>query len=598
MPALTIERDLDRLLAESRGAGRYQDLAIHLRRLTLAAAAPPPAGERLRSADGTEWIAGPRADDGLQPVSTERPGHSARYKDGVALTWAGGHATLRAEPILRAGGRWDKLQRDWQRGPDGGRAPALGPVLLDLRESQIEAACWFAERLRAFRDRLPHPQAVGELFDDRRGGKTWLGIILLLCACIDVPSLDGGPLITWAVSLSHASRDELDQYLKAALPGSWYSYREQPKRIFTFAHGAQLLHKTTDDPESLRVGRVDFAFLNEAANMPYEAYQIALRATQDKGGCVLVATNRPRRTKGNWVTRLWQGAAKDEADGLSPAVKRLRCDPRLNSAISGAAKGPIERALRYAADEDEKLDEGLILEVGDFMYAPPFDEARHVRPLPEVGAPDITRLFTKKLTGRDYDFLLGADFQQQMAAAAFKVFGTPEEFRLWAVADWFIEERGDEDDLLDQIEADPRFTPESAYVIGDASGQWQKGDHRPGPVSFRYFRDRGWGIEGPQKKKSQKGLHSSNPRPVETSVARVHGLLSEDRLLVAPSAKRLPLALRKCAARKARYGNLLPAGIHAHLTDCVRYVVWWLLAGQKLVQTGPGRIWTATRGRM
>ena len=161
------------------------------------------------------------------------------------------------------------------------RLPATSPVIVDLVESQIEAAHWFAGRLAALRDRKPHPHAVGELFSDRRAGKTFVCLLFILLACIDIPTIDGQPLVAWLVSLQHNVREELDAIIKSVLPSNYYTFRELPKRMFRFANGATLLHKTIDDADgALKAGRVDIALLNEGANLPFIAYRNVLRATR------------------------------------------------------------------------------------------------------------------------------------------------------------------------------------------------------------------------------------------------------------------------------------------------------------------------------
>lgn len=576
MPKLSLNTKLDRLLAESHESTRYVDSALQLRRLTLSTHVP--AGTKLQTLDGVVFTAGEVADDGKQPVHSEVVGKSATVDAGcklVGLVGDGIKTTLEAETICTSGGVWDTQRREFRRDANNQIVAASRPVRVDLMESQIEAGRWLAERVAAFRDQRPHPQAVAELFSDRRAGKTFVGVLGVLLVAF-TPVTGSLPLVSWFVSTSHAARDELDRIVKAILPPHLYTYRELPKREFVLLSGAKILHKTTDDVESLRVGYVDIALLNEAANMPRDAYSIVLRATQDHAGFLVLTTNTPKRSKGAWVVHLAEGAAQDEREGRIPAVKVLRLDPKQNAAISQGAKSTIDRALLYTVEEDE-LDEGVILEADAKLLAPPFDPLKHVRA--PFGLVDVTATFLSRITGRPFQYLAGADFQQQCAAVVFKIYAPDAEsldrFVFVAVASYFLRGGGDEDDLIDCLEAD-NYTSTNTHVIGDCSGQWQKGDHGYGPVSFETFKRRGYSIVGPTTKKSPKGQYSKNP-DVEASVGRLRTFIADDRLLVSPSerTKALETAIFKCEARVDVYANLHPKGIHAHLIDATRYPQWW-----------------------
>lgn len=586
MPRLSLDAELDRLLQESQDATRYRDVAMVLRRLTLSR--PVKEGARLTDETGRVWIAGEVGDDGVQPVATEIVGASASATAGLRLQGGGFDTELVAEVIVSAGGCWDCQCKTWRLDKNGERMPASRPVVVDLMESQIETARWAKERIAAFRLRRPHPQAVAELFSDRRAGKTFLGVLIVLLVAIDCPAVDGElPLVAWLVSVSHQAREELDRIIQAILPPDYYVFRELPKRMFRLANGSTILHKTTDDVESLRAGYVDVALLNESANMPFDAYRLVLRATQDRNGFLCLTTNTPKRSRGSWVTRVADGAAADIRDGREPAVKVLRPDPKKNAAVSQGAKGTIDRALRYGLeDENESLDEGLILESDAKCYSPPWDDAQHLRPLPQVGLVDVTGEITKRLHGRAYNYIIGADWQQQSASVAFKVFasgGDLANFTLYAVRDWFLSSGGDEDDVLDAIEASG-LTAQECLTVGDASGAFQRGDHGYGPVSFVTLRRRGWEVVPPAEKKTATARFAKNP-PVEACVGRFRELIQNGRFYVVTgeATTAVAKALRKCDATIDRYGNLRPKGIHAHLTDCCRYVGWWLRARSEVL---------------
>jgi len=312
---------------------RYREIAMRLRYLTLSR--PVAHRASLRDDEGREWIAGEVGDDGKQPVSTAQIGASATVPAGTILRTESGDAVeLCVEVVGEAGGVWDTQRKDWRLHPDGTRYAALSPVTVDLTPAQIVAGRWLAKRVRAFRDREKHHQNTLELFSDRRAGKTFLGVLGVLMMAIDCPKVDSLPLVAWMVSTQHSSRDEIDRIIKAVLPSELYTFRELPKRQYTLANGAIIAHKTIDDVEGqLRSGYVDICLLNEAALMPFDAYRLTLRGTQDRGGFVVLTTNKPKRTRGAWVVKLANGAEEDARLGKPSSIELVKLDPKLNTAI-------------------------------------------------------------------------------------------------------------------------------------------------------------------------------------------------------------------------------------------------------------------------
>lgn len=589
MTRLSLDAELDRLLAESAEGTRFRDCQIVLRRLTLSR--PVKDGAELVDEAGRLWKAGEVGDDGVQPVATVSVGASTKAPAGTLLRCGDDVVELRAEVICSAGGCWDLRRGDWRLDAEGRRVAATTPVVVDLMESQVEAGRWAAGRVAAFREQRPHPQSTCQLFSDRRAGKTFLGVLILLLVAFDAPRVAKKPLVTWLVSTQHSSRDELDREIKAILPGSGktfdggglYVYRELPKHEFRLLNGATLQHKTIDDIEaSLRAGTVDAALLNEAALMHFDAYRNVLRGTQDHNGVVVLTNNTPRRTRGNWVTRLADGAARDVREGRTPAVAVFRPDPRKNAAVSQKAKGPIDTALRYCLDEGESLDEGVILEADAKCYAPPFSLEEHVKPLPLFGLVDVTSELLGRVAGRRAEFLVGQDFQRQCAGVAMKIMAPsarPEswkDFRLVAVASWFFTGGGDEHDLLDAMEADG-YSAGRVFIVGDGSGASQNGRHAYGSPSFVTIKSRGFEIVGPTEPRSENALHGRNP-DVEQSVARTRKFIADGRLIIVAneSTKMLAKAFARCDASVRKNGNLRPSGFWSHLTDCIRYPLHFL----------------------
>ncbi len=573
--------------------GRYVDMGLRVRRLTLATDdnKRPEPGPCV-SADGQEWrIPGASCDDKV-PIST-RPIQAARkYETGTEIFRDGKRlGVLVVEDIATGGGVWDSLYNQWQTGSDGKRLPPQRPVVFDLRESQVPAFRCFAAWLAKWRRKEATQEDGLIAFGGRRSGKTLVGVLGCLFAAVDVGRVDGTPLIAWLVSCNHPSREELDRELRALLQPGWAVYREMasassPAHTYTLLNGAQITHRTAEDPEALRVGRCDIALQNEAGKQTLLAFANIINAMADKSGFWIGASNRPRRSKANWIALL---AKESKKLGPEASFPFFELDPKLNDAIDQGKRQRVLDTLRRLDPDD--ADEGALLEAGNYVYAPPFDEMEHVKPMPQMGLPDLTREVTRKITGVERDYIIGCDFQGRpaMVASVWKVVGKlPDQWHLWCVQSYFIEAT-DEEGLIDELAGDG-YSPGNSLIIGDASGQWQKGDHGRGPVSFKSFKDRRYVIIGAQRKKGSSGMYSCNPRPKEAAVGRVVGLLTKKRangypaLLVDPEALTMGESFAKCKAGRGRFG-IIPVGDHSHLTDTATYVTWAVLTELQTAET-------------
>lgn len=585
--------DLRKDIKAAASVGRFVDMGLRVRRLTLATDdnKRPEPGPCV-SADGQEWRIPSASCDDKVPIST-RPIQAARkYETGTEIFRDGKRlGVLVVEDIATGGGVWDSLYNQWQTGSDGKRVPPQRPVVFDLRESQVPAFRCFAAWIAKWRRKEATREDGLIAFGGRRSGKTLVGVLGCLFAAVDVGRVDGTPLIAWLVSCNHPSREELDRELRALLQPGWAVYREMagvssPAHTYTLLNGAQITHRTAEDPEALRVGRCDIALQNEAGKMTQLAFSNIVNAQADKTGFIFLAANRPRRSKANWIALL----AKDQKKlGTEASFPFFELDPKLNDAIDQGKRQRVLDTLKRLDPDD--ADEGALLEAGNYVYAPPFDEMEHVKPLPQVGLADLTREVTRKIAGVERDYIIGCDFQGRpaMVASVWKVVGKlPGEWHLWCVKSYFVEAT-DEEGLIDEIAGDG-YSPENSLIIGDASGQWQKGDHGRGPVSFRFFRDRRYVIIGAQRKKGSSGMYSCNPRPKEAAVGRVVGLLTKKRangypaLVVDPEALTLAEGFAKCKAGRGRFG-IIPVGDHSHLTDTATYVAWATLTELQTAET-------------
>lgn len=585
--------DLRKDIKAAASVGRYVDMGMRVRRLTLLTDdGKRPAPGPCVSADGQAWAVPAASCDDKVPIST-RPIQAARkYETGTEIFRDGKRlGVLVVDDIATGGGVWDALNNQWSLDSDGKRLPPQRPVVFDLRESQVPAFRTFAAWLAKWRRK--EPTAIDGLiaFGGRRSGKTVMGLLGCLFAAVDVGRVDGTPLIAWLVSCNHPAREELDRELRALLQPGWAVYREMagvssPAHTYTLLNGAQITHRTAEDPEALRVGRCDIALQNEAGKQTQLAFANIVNAMADKSGFWIGASNRPRRSKANWIALL---AKESKKLGPEASFPFFELDPKLNDAIDQGKRQRVLDTLRRLDPDD--ADEGALLEAGNYVYAPPFDEMEHVKPLPQVGLADLTREVTRKIAGVERDYIIGCDFQGRpaMVASVWKVVGKlPDQWHLWCVKSYFVEAT-DEEGLIDEIAGDG-YSPENSLIISDASGQWQRGSHGPGPVSFRFFKDRRYVIVGAQRKKGSSGLYSCNPRPKEAAVGRVVGLLTKKRangypaLVVDPEALTMGESFAKCKAGRGRFG-IIPVGDHSHLTDTATYVTWAVLTELQTAET-------------
>lgn len=457
------------------------------------------------------------------------------------------------ETLLDVGGRWDSLKQEYIE------EPGTSGCVVEVKESQITYVRWLSRWIDAFVYDEPRKTRVVLTAGKRRGGKTTVGVFTMLAMAVAVPGS-----IIWAVSPSLEKRDELDLTLKQFFPTGWYVWKGQPRYRYIFHNGSVLRHLSADDPEILKQGKVDLVLLNEAQLMDSRTLTNAMPGTIDRGGLTLMAANPATRAIGVWVNELKEAIDLNKVQG----VRFFDFDPRLNDAVDQAARQDIGDILRVvdprvaAAD-----DEGLWLPVGDTAYR--FQTATHVKAAPELG--DMTREYTKRKFGREYDYVAGADFQgtPHHAAVLFKVFrGLDGRPVYWAVGE--ILKEGTEDDLLDAVDERGMYVPENTVWVGDASGTWQDGSHKRGRVSFDIFRQRRWHIHPPRKAKSED-RRPSNP-PVEDRLHLVNNLLGQQRFMVDPvGAPRLAIALKKCEQKHGK-----PRGKYSHVTDAAGYALFCL----------------------
>lgn len=596
MPAVGLYTELERTAASLRPATRYQDLELVFRRLTVLGG-DAKGGEIVSAPDGTRLVL--HAADDAMVAAPLRAGSTAHLTAGTELRDEHGHVyNLWVEDIARFGGRWDHHVRDFV-----GRAE--NPLIFDLQESQVPYARWFASWHHAFKHRLPRDVSAVFLWGDRRGGKTWISLMMFVGFVLDLPTLQGEETIAWIVSVSIPEREELDRYMRTLLPADWYVFREVPKHQMILANGGTITCLTTEDPETLKRGACDLCLLNEGAKMSSVPFENALPATRDRGGLLVISTNPPTYSnpRGFWVADLKEMHEESETLGKSDGLHFVTVMSRLNVSLDSSASERVAAILRVVNPERAEADaEGRMIKRGDRAFRAHFQPVRHLKT--DVALPDITAVFTRQKVGRAFPFLMGSDFNAHpaMSGVVFRMFGSLEKPVLLAVADFF--EMGDEDDLVDALEREEdgngqqRFTPENVLIVADSSAAWQSPTRTPGKTSEAVLRARGYTVVAPQEKKTAQGIAPKNP-PIILTTNRVQTMLDDDRLFVHVDAKRVQSCLRDCAAKKYGDKNVtIPTGKHVHIADCVRYVVWYVTPQRRSAGQQQVRVATLARPRL
>lgn len=473
------------------------------------------------------------------------------------------------EILYKAGGKWDKQLKQFSQ------KPATTGRIIDLEESQINAARWAAWWMQEFKAGRPRDFFSLFLYGNRGSGKTHFASIFLVTLAIEFPIIDGSSCIAWQVSSSHNERDELDREISDNFPFKelWYKYVEHPKHEYRFVNGARIVNVSANDTEDLKRGRVDFILINEAQKMRKVVTTFGVGRLSDKGGLAVFTSNPPTESKAQWILDWHEKEEEYKQAGLTFPVKFLYLDNSHNSHQDKRVAGQIAEAIRFLDPRLAQADiDGLMLRIGQPAYWE-YNKFNNVQPAPDLG--DITREFTKNKYYRAFDFVGGVDFQRtpHMAAAIFKIYGTIDNPILYAV-DEFVVEQATEDDLIDEI-VENGYTPETILFIGDGSGKWQDGKHVKGERdSFKVFEDRRFHITPPVKPKDRN--HRPKNPPVEHRLRLTNAMLKNKQFMLHPTdSPKLIEAMRECEIKMGKYNRLVPMGFYAHLSDAAGYVCWW-----------------------
>ena len=528
----------------------------------------------------------------LRALLAEEAEHEyERYID-VCLIWE----LPDGSTLYVGGGRFDREEKRYtDEEPETGRIVRLEP-------GQVEAARWLTWWLQERKEGRARDFVTLQVMGERGAGKTFVAVNGMLLLSVEAPRLDISNSIGWMVSKSFEERDELDRELVAVAPPQWYRYVEERRR-YTLVTGGTITNVSADDPENLKRGRVDWLLLNEIQKLGKRPYLNGLARLRDKAGCALLTGNWPQDKRGEWIYELDEKrTAALKASGSYP-VRLVTMASKGNRTLDQATGDQVDRIIR---DLDPRLAatdlDGLQMPVTDKAYWE-WDKERNLRPRPDGLTPDgvvadsiacdVTCEITARRTMRrgGFEYLISCDYQQtpHMAAVPHKMFGPLDRPVLWAVDECIVE--GTEEDLIEELLANG-YTPENSLIVGDGSGRWQDGAHKPGRTSFQVFKDARFNIVGPVKARDD----SHRPRnPKFDDRCRLHNWALKNGLyMVDPKgAPILAEGLKNCELRAGPFGQGRPAGPFRHITDAAGYGIWWLhpdkakkpISGQRLYES-------------
>lgn len=488
--------------------------------------------------------------------------------------------------LLHAGGTWDAIDKRYlPKEPDQVR-------IIRLRESQVEAARWLAWWLQERAEGRKRDFRSLFLLGDRGGGKTFLATVGTVTALVKFPRMDGKPTLAWQVVSSYRERREIEREIESAFPfeNTWYTRRLAPEHEYRFVHGPLLVTLSGDNPESLRQGTVDYLFLNECTKLQEDAYISGIARLKDHDGLCIATTNPPKTNRGRWVKKFWDTAQERKEGGKPFSLRFVRVDSAGNDLTHQDAADDVADQIRVLNPRAAQADiDGLMLPIDQPAYWE-WVPSRNARPLPDLG--DITRQYLKRRTGREYDYLIGADFQGRpfQVAVVAKIYGSLDEPLVY-FCDEVICPQATEGDLADAV-LEAGYTPDNAYWVADNSGQWQNSQRnsrwkRNEFTSHSQIASRGFHIV-PCIKPKEPGHQPANPL-VEQRINLINAQLKASRIFVDPEgAPRLAESLKECILRATGRGRVIPTGVHAHASDALGYPAWWIYSkGRRTLPTGP-----------
>lgn len=462
-----------------------------------------------------------------------------------------------APVLLDVGGRWDKISKSWTGAGEQAKVFGLHPGQLDAARWLVE---WFQRRARG-EQLLERGAPIYSLLLDggRRGGKTDLAAKAGVTSAVLRPGT-----FTWLVSETMKKTEELQIDVLKWLHPSWFEYLGAPNYSFTLANGSVIWLRTANDPEALRMGRCDFAVLNEAQLISERAFAIVRAATSDTGGLTVLAANPPESPIGYWIERF-----REQAVAGKRQAREFFLDARANPHVDHASLEAMREELDERTFRRDILGEFLPrADVVFYGWADGRDG--NIAPTPQLG--EVTHEFLRQHLRRDLDGVIGIDLQKNPVCAVVAKFYRdpldPEGEPLVHYVDEVVVEEGYEAELSDALIA-KGYDPRRFALIVDASGSWQGVDRKKKTPSFDIFKQLGW----PNVFKPDQNVDRNPPilervKCANTLFKNAHG---KRRVFSAPENLALNQALKLWENRN---GAPYRRSDYAHLCDAATYILW------------------------
>jgi|GEM_PF-6865315 len=375
--------------------------------------------------------------------------------------------------LLDVGGVWDRKFGRW----DG--ADPSTCIRCEAHPGQVEAVHLYRERLEARLAGHTVDWHTLLLYGGTRAGKTTLGEWLTVAELIARPRARV-PLIQ---HVEVERYPEIEKELDEMLPPTLF---EKVGASYVTVHGSQAWIMSARNPQSVKVGRMDAAFVNEAQRVKQLAWQLAVMRLSDTNGlCILACNPSNDDADGEWVDELYDAAK----DGREPSVRQCHCHYSQNPHVTHEQIQSIKRTMSKR-DAEIEIEGKRQQPSSAVLYA---WSSENLRPMPTFG--DITELAAQRWGfGRGVRDIVGQDYQlQPMIATVSRAYQNPHDERtpLWWTYALIVVEDGNEQHLSNAM-YEFGLAPSATAIVGDGSGEFQDVERTKGGHSFTHMRNAGW----------------------------------------------------------------------------------------------------------
>lgn len=174
---------------------------------------------------------------------------------------------------------------------------------LALANSQVAFVDWFGRQLSALANGGSARTAL--LVGDRRGGKTWAGVMCMLAAALERPGVR-----TYVISAPE-ERQEIKRIFETYLPASWVEVTEGTNPVFALKNGSYVVNVT---PRSLAKLEVEglCLFVNDYSKLTEKQVDALLNAA----GLSVIAGNAPDQDSDEWFSKYRSQLKANAMDGF------------------------------------------------------------------------------------------------------------------------------------------------------------------------------------------------------------------------------------------------------------------------------------------